>query len=242
MKCYVIKNKEGKYLSIASQNYEHYWTTLDFAYYFRFLPNVDAKELADDFKNSRYPDCEVVEITIAEGDLEKDFVSKNYHDVVVENYKIALNDFGNEQTVNENLLQQLAEMTEKYNACQEARKLEAEFNSQDKKELKQQLAEKDNEIEALEEETKMLESWKETYYENWQKAKKELEEMRFRERNLGGLIEKVSSKGQQEIRHQVCEEIREFIKPVRCSTDEYGEDIVWAQDLREFLEQVEKGK
>lgn len=66
MRAYVIKNKEGKYLSIASQNYEHYWTTLDFAYYFRFLPNVDAKELADDFKNSRYPDCEVVEIIIEE--------------------------------------------------------------------------------------------------------------------------------------------------------------------------------
>ena len=43
----------------------------------------------------------------------------------------------------------LAEMTEKYNACQEARKLEIEFNKQDKAELKQQLAEKDKEIESL---------------------------------------------------------------------------------------------
>ena len=75
MKCYVIKSKEGKYLSIASQNYEHYWTTLDFAYYFRFLPNVDAKELADDFKNSRYPDCEVVEIIIEEK-KDYDVISK----------------------------------------------------------------------------------------------------------------------------------------------------------------------
>lgn len=40
----------------------------------------------------------------------------------------------------------LAEMTEKYNACQEARKLEIEFNQQDKAELKQQLAEKEKEI------------------------------------------------------------------------------------------------
>lgn len=45
-----------------------------------------------------------------------------------------------------NIKQQLAEMTEKYNACQEARKLEIEFNQQDKAELKQQLAEKDEEI------------------------------------------------------------------------------------------------
>ena len=39
----------------------------------------------------------------------------------------------------------LAEMTEKYNACQEARKLENEFSQQDKKELKQQLAESEKE-------------------------------------------------------------------------------------------------
>lgn len=41
----------------------------------------------------------------------------------------------------------LAEMTEKYNACQEARKLEIEFNQQDKRELKQQIAEKDELLE-----------------------------------------------------------------------------------------------
>lgn len=44
----------------------------------------------------------------------------------------------------------LAEMTEKYNACQEARKLEIEFNQQDKAELKQQLAEKEKELKAKE--------------------------------------------------------------------------------------------
>lgn len=75
MRAFAIKNKEGKYLSIASHNYEHFWTTLDFAYYFRFLPNVDAKELADDFKNSRYPDCEVVEIIIEEK-KDYDVISK----------------------------------------------------------------------------------------------------------------------------------------------------------------------
>lgn len=40
----------------------------------------------------------------------------------------------------------LAEMTEKYNACQEARKLEIEFNQQDKAELKQQLAESEKKL------------------------------------------------------------------------------------------------
>lgn len=43
----------------------------------------------------------------------------------------------------------LAEMTEKYNACQEVRKLEADFNKQDKRDLKRQLAEKEKEIEQL---------------------------------------------------------------------------------------------
>lgn len=41
-----------------------------------------------------------------------------------------------------NYEQQLKEITEKYNACQEARKQEIEFNQQDKRELKQQLTDK----------------------------------------------------------------------------------------------------
>lgn len=72
MKAYVIKNKEGKYFSVADNyNYEHYWTTLDFAHYFRYLEGHDAKAEAEDYRNTRYPDCQVVETTIAEGDLEQ---------------------------------------------------------------------------------------------------------------------------------------------------------------------------
>ena len=58
------------------------------------------------------------------------------------------------------LKQQLTDMTEKYNACQEARKLEIEFNKQDKAQLKQQLAEKDLKI--IELETKLNLKDKET--------------------------------------------------------------------------------
>lgn len=116
--------------------------------------------------------------------------------------------------------------------------------------LQQQLAEKDNEIEALKEETKMLKSWKETYYKNWQKAKKELEEMRFRERNLGGLIEKVSSKGQQQIRHQVCEEIKHKLAEKRLlvyfkdtkDVLNYPRKAVCWEDVVLRLNQVEKGE
>ena len=73
MKAFVIKNKEGKYLAVSSGNYERYWTTIDFAHYFRFLNKThDAKQEAEEFRNTRYPDCEVVEITISEGDLEQE--------------------------------------------------------------------------------------------------------------------------------------------------------------------------
>lgn len=57
-------------------------------------------------------------------------------------------DIGELITKNGQLKQQLANMTEKYNACQEARKLEAEFSQQDKKELTKQLAEKDAEVQS----------------------------------------------------------------------------------------------
>lgn len=45
------------------------------------------------------------------------------------------------------LEEKLTESEEKYNACQEARRLEIEFYSQDKKELKQKLVEKDKKLE-----------------------------------------------------------------------------------------------
>lgn len=78
MKAYVIKNKDGKYFGVANNyNYEHYWTTLDFAHYFRYFEGHDAKTEAEEYKNTRYPDCEVVEITIAEGDLEHQLAEKN---------------------------------------------------------------------------------------------------------------------------------------------------------------------
>lgn len=57
----------------------------------------------------------------------------------------------NYEEIIKDLEAKLAEMTEKYNACQEARKLEAEFNSQDKNELRQQLAEKKKEIKTMQE-------------------------------------------------------------------------------------------
>lgn len=71
-KAFVIKNKTGEYLAVSG-DYEHYWATIDFAHYFRFLNGThNAKQEAEEFRDGRYPNCEVVEITIAEGDLEEE--------------------------------------------------------------------------------------------------------------------------------------------------------------------------
>ena len=65
MICYVIKNKEGKYLGIC-QGYEHYWTTIDFTFFFRELPRHNPKKAAEDFRDNRYPYCKVVKVEIKE--------------------------------------------------------------------------------------------------------------------------------------------------------------------------------
>ena len=65
MICYVIKNDNGKYLAISG-NYTHYWTTIDFAYYFRELPGYNPKETAEEFRDNHYPDCKIVKVEIRE--------------------------------------------------------------------------------------------------------------------------------------------------------------------------------
>lgn len=78
----------------------------------------------------------------------------------------------------------LAEITEKYNACQEARKLEIEFNQQDKAELKQQLAEKDKEIDILTVGLQVANQYSEEIYNKYVKDNK------------------------KQLRYKICEKIR----------------------------------
>ena len=65
MICYAIKNNKGKYLGIG-QDYKHYWTTIDFAFFFRELPRHNPKKEAEDHRDNRYPDCKVVKVEIKE--------------------------------------------------------------------------------------------------------------------------------------------------------------------------------
>lgn len=65
MICYAIKNDKGEYLAIG-QDYKHYWTTIDFAFFFRELPSHNPKKEAEDYRDIRYPYCKVVKVEIKE--------------------------------------------------------------------------------------------------------------------------------------------------------------------------------
>ena len=78
MKAFVIKNKKGKYLGVT-KDYSHYWTDSIFHSY-RFMPlseSHDIKAEAEEYRDINYPSCEVVPITIAEGDLEQQLAEKD---------------------------------------------------------------------------------------------------------------------------------------------------------------------
>lgn len=65
MKAYVIKNKVHAYMGVDCDGFFR-WSSIDKAKVFA------NKTLAEKYINERFPKCEVVEITIAEGDLEKE--------------------------------------------------------------------------------------------------------------------------------------------------------------------------
>lgn len=77
---------------------------------------------------------------------------------------------------------------------------------------------------------------------------KRIEELEFEKRNLFGLIEKVSSKGQQQIRKQVCEEIKKEIEKLLEVNNSAWNDseeqfrAITLYGLKNILERVEKGE
>lgn len=185
-KAFVIKNKEGKYLAVSSSDYERYWTTIDFAHYFRFLNGThDAKAEAEDYRNTRYPECEVVEITIAEGDLEQQLADKDK-----EIRQLTSIEKDNKEYIRklENTLDTYAKRTPIMSQVK-IRNLQV-----DVEELKVQLEEKDQEIKELRSCRDRLAYTIDTYIfgtHNTEQCKKEFE---------------------HQIREQVCEEIKERLK------------------------------
>lgn len=167
MKAFIIKNKEGKYFA-GFNNLNVFVTEKDITN--AVMYRADRYEKYELENAPEFKDCEVVEITIAEGDLEQDI------------------------------------------------KLDNAFWKQECDSLQKTLAEKD----------------------------KEIEELKFEKRNLFGLIEKVSSKGQQEIRKQVCDKIREFIDNNDHSEEneakQSSESVIYTKQLYKFLDQTEQAK
>ena len=66
MKAFVIKNKVHGYFGVNNMYQYPEWSSIDLAYYFK------TEKEAEKFKNKNYPTCKVVEITIAEGNLEEE--------------------------------------------------------------------------------------------------------------------------------------------------------------------------
>lgn len=130
-KAFVIKNKEGKYLAISSNGYEHYWTD-DIFHSYRFIPLSESHDIeaeTEEYRDIHYPDCEVVPITIVEGDLEQENKQlKEQHDLLIDGF----------QKERENLCKQIKQESD-------ARERFVEKVKQ----LKEELAEKDKEIEKL---------------------------------------------------------------------------------------------
>ena len=65
MICYAIKNDNGEYLAISNQDF---WTTIEWAYYFRDIDGSLGKENAESLRDREYPDCKVVKVEIKEID------------------------------------------------------------------------------------------------------------------------------------------------------------------------------
>ena len=66
MICYAIKNDNGEYLAISNQDFSRFWTTIEWAYYFRDIDGSLGKENAESLRDREYLDCKVVKVEIKE--------------------------------------------------------------------------------------------------------------------------------------------------------------------------------
>ena len=108
-------------------------------------------------------------------------------------------------------------------------------------ELKEELAEKQKHIIG---QNTLLNKSKETNNQLKQQLTekdKEIEELKFIQRNTTGLIEKVSKKGENQVRHEICEEIMNKIdEKFNCCG--YIEDIKFEDFKKIILDQIEGEK
>ena len=127
-KAFVIKNKEGKYFQWLF-NHEPDWEDKLYNGFMHYSKEDAEKSIIQ----WQLGDCEVVEITIAEGDLEKEI--EHWHNLFKQKE------------------QQFQGVRERYHLLN---RLQANYDKKDEK-LEQQLAEKDKEIEELKDKLKRTE-------------------------------------------------------------------------------------
>ena len=121
---------------------------------------------------------------------------------------------------------------------------ERDFERRDKTYIVKQLNDPNDYV--IREDYIKLEQRNKQLEEQLSEKNKEIEDLKFEKRNLGGLIEKVSSKGQQEIRKQVCDEIRElahnyfeYVLCEECGNNIDNDTYLSSKDLKEILDQIE---
>lgn len=149
---------------------------------------------------------------------------------------------------NKQLKKQLADMNEKYNACQEARKLEIGFNKQDKAQLKHQLAEKDEEFKDAEEHIDNLELQLREQYQLVDKKDNEIEKLQGKlKRAEKAMFEEVKEHLKtivdlKQLRHEICEKIKTMLQE---ESERYKDGFYIEGPLRILLEkinQIEQGE
>lgn len=125
MKAYVIKNKEGKYFA-GFDNYNVFVTEKDITN--AVMYRADRYEKYELENSPEFEDCEVVEITIAEGDLEKQLAEKDKEiKRQQKNALVALNKLNDE---NKELKKEIEELKKDRNWWKEEHRLADKFNKE----------------------------------------------------------------------------------------------------------------
>ena len=221
MKAFVIKNKEGEYLEEGKDRYGE--DTIIWHKDIVYADIYSSKGIAEMKLEPFYKDCEAVEITIAEGDLEQE---------------------------NKELKEQLEELKEDnevlYALAHPAFDYEKKL-----KEYEEQLVEKDKEIEHLKAfmDKWHFENFEDfvNHYNHLMSLKNREQLMVENEAMKETIAELLGQKktSAKIIRQQVCDEIREKLPYYKYSFQEPEVprvDVIEIRDMEFILEQIEQAK
>lgn len=82
--------------------------------------------------------------------------------------------------------------------------------------------------------------------EKIKELEKEIDELKFIQRNAGGLIEKFSEKGVKQLRHEICEKIKIAMTSIEpnCSIEDMNSNLYefTGREIYAILDQIERGE